>query len=605
MIKYHDYWSYLSLSLAKLFFFSWLTATAFDFSFFLINLATILLLTSWALAVSYPIRRWILYVSLFLHSTLLVSDVWYYRYFEDLLSVALLSDIGQMGDVGGGFLTLIRPIDAFFFIDLIIYGLILRYMKRHPVREGKRNGRRLALAGFTLGFLLFTIPLTLSYQRGEKWIADDPISNMREYYHLGFWGYHAMDVARGVERAMGWNEALTEEERSQIQALSYQELSAPSPDTNVIVLQLESFQTSVIDQQIDGQELTPNLNRLRRDMLYFPNVYHQTHEGRTSDAEFIVNTSLYPVKSGSVYTRFPGNQFSALSQFMNEAGYDTAAMHSFRKDFWNRDDFYDNIGFNHFFSDKDYPDQGIIGMALNDQEFLNMSIGFMEELDEPFYTFLVALTSHTPYDIPEDEKRLDLSDIDDPLLENYYHTVHFVDAAVGQFIERLKRDGLWDETLLVMYGDHDSGLTAPGDEMATLEEVDSTVDAFQLDRAVPLFIKPPGLTTGEVMEASGGQIDIAPTILDLLGISPAYMLGDSLLNDTSNLTVFRTGAFRYEDHYYEPDLTERAGNGTCYSIETEEQVAFDRCAPYIDRAASQLRLSDTIIEKDALSQMSP
>lgn len=133
--------------------------------------------------------------------------------------------------------------------------------------------------------------------------------------------------------------------------------------------------------------------------------------------------------------------------------------------------------------------------------------------------------------------------------------------------------------------------------MATLEEVDSTVDAFQLDRAFPLFIKPPELTTGEVMEVSGGQIDIAPTILDLLG--------DSLLNDTSNLTVFRTGAFRYENHYYEPDLTERAGNGTCYSIETEEQVAFDRCAPYIDHAASQLRLSDTIIEKDALSQMSP
>ena len=107
------------------------------------------------------------------------------------------------------------------------------------------------------------------------------------------------------------------------------------------------------------------------------------------------------------------------------------------------------------------------------------------------------------------------------------------------------------------------------------------------------------------MEASGGQIDIAPTILDLLGISPAYMLGDSLLNDTSNLIVFRTGAFRYEDYYYEPDLTKRSGSGTCYSVETEKPVAFERCAPYIDRAASQLRLSDTIIEKDALSQMNP
>ena len=119
-------------------------------------------------------------------------------------------------------------------------------------------------------------------------------------------------------------------------------------------------------------------------MLYFPNVYHQTHEGRTSDAEFIVNTSLYPVKSGSVYTRFPGNQFNALSQSLNEAGYDTASMHFFRKNFWNRDDFYDNIRFNHFFSDKDYPDQSIIGMALNDQEFLNTSVGFMEELSDGY-----------------------------------------------------------------------------------------------------------------------------------------------------------------------------------------------------------------------------
>lgn len=91
-MKYLDYWSYLSLSLAKLFLFSLLTASAFDLRFLFINLATILMMTSWALLIKQQTRRWILFASLFLHSTLLISDVWYYRYFGNLLSAALLSD---------------------------------------------------------------------------------------------------------------------------------------------------------------------------------------------------------------------------------------------------------------------------------------------------------------------------------------------------------------------------------------------------------------------------------------------------------------------------------------------------------------------------------
>ncbi|QUE86826.1 LTA synthase family protein [Exiguobacterium alkaliphilum] len=595
-MKYLDYWTYLILSLLKLYLFSVLTTSAFTFHFFLVNVGMILMMTSWALLVRPNVRRWILLASLFLHSTLLISDAWYYRYFGNVLSVALLSDAGQMGDVGGGFLTLIQATDFLFFADLLVFGAIVMYRKRHPVRETR--GLRAAGLGLLAGLMLYSVPLIVNYPPDDR----TAISNMREYYKYGFWGYHGLDAARGLRDGAGLGTAVTDVDQSNVAALSSATVSASS-DTNVIVVQLESFQASVIGQVINGQDVTPSLNALRDEMLYFPNVYHQTHEGRTSDAEFTVNTSLYPVKSGSVYTQYADHTFDALPKRLKAAGYDTAAMHAFDKTFWNRDNFYDNIGFNHFFSAEDYPDGEVIGMALNDQDFLTESVRFMETLEQPFYSFVVALTSHTPYDIPDREKRLDLSGYDDPLLQNYYHTVHYVDTAVGLMVDTLKTNGMWDDTLVVFYGDHDNGLTAPGDEMAEKEGAMSVTEVFTLDRAVPLYIKPAGLARGEVMQASGGQLDFAPTILELLGMTPGYMLGSSLLDDEPNLTVFRNGSFRYDDVYFDPDLTKPFGAGTCYAIDSGDPLPFDACAPYIDEAADQLRLSDIIVEKDALSAL--
>ncbi|MFD1862862.1 LTA synthase family protein [Planococcus chinensis] len=602
-MKFLDYWSYLLLSLAKIFLFSVLTASAFNFNFLLINLAAILVMTSWALLVKTRIRRWILMASLFLHSTLLISDLWYYRYFEDLLSVALLSDIGQMGDVGGGFLTLIQAKDFLFFADLLLFAGVLLYLRKHPVPADKSRSRFAAAAGFIVGVVGFAVPLALSYANGEKWIADDPISNMREYYQLGFWGYHGVDAARGIGDALNIGGEVTKEETEAIQELNGEVIEAAAPGTNVIILQLESFQTSVIGQEINGQELTPNLNRLREEMLYFPNFFHQTHEGRTSDAEFVVNTSLHPVKSGSVYTQYADNEFDALPELLKEAGYDTAAMHAFEKDFWNRNDFYKKIGFNQFFSKEDFPKKEDIGMALNDKDFFTTSVQLMEELDEPFYAFMVALTSHIPYEIPEEEKRLDLSGYNDPLLQNYYHTVHYVDAAVGLMMEQLKENGKWDDSLVVFYGDHDSGLTAPQDEMAQKAGADSPVELFALDRSVPLFIKPANLEAGRTVEENGGQMDIAPTVLDLLGLTPPYMLGESLLDGEPNLTVFRDGSYRYGSLYYAPDLTRPSGSGKCYSVDDGSEVPLGDCQNRIGEAAEQLRLSDTIIEDDALAEI--
>ena len=603
-MKFLEYWIYLVLSISKIFLFSVYSGTEFQFSFFILNLASIVILSSWTLLLSYRKRRWILLILLFLHSTLLVSDLWYYRYFNDLLSISLLSDVTQMSDVGGGFMTLIQAKDSLFFADLIIFSLFLFAARKNQETATRKTKRMLAGAGFALGFLLVAIPLANSYANEEKWLVDEPISNMREYYQLGFWGYHGLDFAKGVG-ALFNNDSVTTQEASRIKELDPETPSAVSDSEkpNIILVQLESFQTSVIGQQINGQELTPHLNALKEESLFFPSFYHQTHEGRTSDAEFITLTSLQPLKSGSVYTQYAENEFGGLPELLKDAGYDTAAMHAFEKDFWNRDDFYQNIGFNHFYSQTDFPDNQKIGMAVNDEDFFTTSIDHAAQLKEPYFAYLVALSSHTPFEIPEELKQLDLAGYEDPLLKGYYETIHYVDGAVGVMVEELKEKDMWDDSLILFYGDHDSGLTQADSEMSRKLGAETEVELFELDQRVPLFIKEPRMEKGSTIENSGGQIDIAPTILDIINIDPPYMLGQSLLDEDSNLTVFRDGSFRFEEFYFKPDLTSPSGSGTCYETTSGEKVEFAECEPHIETAAEQLRVSDLIIQKNALHEM--
>ncbi|WP_214855836.1 LTA synthase family protein [Exiguobacterium sp. s166] len=592
---------YLLLGTLKFVLFSFYTDTAFPLDLFFMNLGGMLVLSSWTLLIDWQKRRWIWLGLLIAHSFLLISDMWYYRYFDDFLSVSLMSQMMQMGDVSSGFAALILPSDFLLFADSLIFIGFLFFMRKRTFAVAKKTRRKTAGLSFLAGMVLFAAPVTYSVVKEDQRLSRS-VSDMRDYYQLGFWGYHGIDLLRGIQGAIAPDKALTTSEQQQIDETKTSDTSGATKKPNIILVQLESFQASVIDQQVNGQTLTPNLNKLKEESLYFSSFYHQTHEGRTSDAEFITNTSLYPLKSGSVYTRFPDNEFDALPDLLRTNGYDTAAMHAYEKGFWNRDQVYQNIGFKHFFSQDDYPKQKKIGMALNDKQFFTKSIKHMEMLKEPYFSFLVALTSHTPYEIPKDERQLDLSGYDDPMLRGYYQTIHYVDGAVGQMVKELKKKDMWDDTLVIFYGDHDSGLTNKDSEMQRELGIDNAVDAFELDRRVPLFIKKPNQDTGEIIRENGGQIDIAPTIVDLLNLESPYMMGNSLLDDEPNLTAFRDGSFRYKDYYYEANLTEKAGNGICYDVSTKKQVDRKMCKSQTKQVRKDLRLSDAIIEKNGLEQ---
>ncbi|WP_313489528.1 LTA synthase family protein [Exiguobacterium sp.] len=591
------YTLYLLLGMLKFMLFSYFTKTDLSLHLTLMNLAGMLILSSWTLLIPWNKRRWVWLGLLLAHSFLLASDMWYYRYFEDFLSVSLLSQMTQMSDVSSGFTALIVPQDFLLFADSLIFMVLLFVFRKRPevatAQTRRRTAGLLAVSGIILSASLLTYR-TLTEERQPT----AAISDMRDYYLFGFWGYHGWDAFKGVTGRP--SDGLTAQEQQRINQKEQTNPTGAKKTPNIILVQLESFQASVIDQTINGEEVTPNLNQLKKESLYFSSFYHQTHEGRTSDAEFITNTSLYPLKSGSVYTQYPTNEFEPLPALLEKNGYDTAAMHAYEKGFWNRDDVYKNIGFKHFFSQKDYSKEKKIGMALNDQQFFLESIDHMETLQEPFFSFLVALTSHTPYEIDKEDQTLDLSGYEDPMLKRYYQTVHYVDTGVGKMIDELKQRNLWDQSLVIFYGDHDSGLVNEGSEMRKKADVSSPVAAFELERRIPLFIKKPDQQTGRVMKENGGQIDIAPTIIDLLNLKTSYMMGQSLIDDKPNLTGFRDGSFRYKDYYYKADLTKASGEGTCYDVSTEKKIEMKFCRNQVKDVSKQLKLSDKIIEENEL-----
>lgn len=606
--KYGDYILYVALLIAKLYAFSFATQTSFDFILFIVSLGSIFLLSFWILSIGPRKRRWMLVGFSILITFLFVSNIWYYRYFTDFLSVSLIVQLPQMGDVGGGMQDLVYWTDFLFFLDTVILMVFLWLDRKRTFRPYPAASRikAVAVAG-SAGLLLFLTPLMINAADRNEWLGRDSISNIRSYFKMGLIGYHGLDLVKEIDEKWIDSGRLTKSEEQQITAFFNEKDRQPVKDLeekpNVIVIQLESFQSSLIGKEIEGQMLTPNLNEFKDETMYFPNFYHQAHQGRTSDAEFIVNTSFYPLKSGSVYTRYPDHTFDSMPQQVKKAGYQTAAFHAFRPDFWNRDQMYENFGFDLFYNINDFPPGEEIGMTLNDRDFFLSGADKMSKMDKPFYGFMVALTSHTPYEFPKEKQELDLSSFDEEITRNYYHTIHYVDSAFGDMATKLKEENLWDDSLIVVYGDHDSGLYQPGRDMAIDENAETSVDFMELGKKVPLFIKKPNQKKGEIIEKSGGQIDIAPTVLSLLGIEAGYMMGNSLVNDQKSITVFRDGSFVSDDIYYQEDLTEERGAGACYSLETKEEVSSAECNPLMEQTALELKLSDLMIRKNAIDQL--
>ncbi|MFJ7697242.1 LTA synthase family protein [Lysinibacillus fusiformis] len=488
-----------------------------------------------------------------LMSILLYANIVYYRFFSDFITLPTLSQTQNFGDLGGSVLSLLKPYDILFFVDVFVM-FYLRFSKRIQ-KDTHRFGYKKAMAIITCALAISILNLGLAEANRPQLLTRGFDRNYIVKY-LGMYNYTIYDSVETMkassQRALADSSDITE-------VINYTKSNYAKPNANyfgkakgmnVIYLHLESFQNFLIDYKLNGEEVTPFLNSLAKDKntLYFDNFFHQTGQGKTSDAEFMLENSLFGLPQGSAYITKAQNTYQAAPSILKDYGYTSAVFHGNNGSFWNRNVIYKSFGFDKFY-DASYYNTGTSGdmaeYGLLDKPFFEQSQSLLSSLPQPFYTKLITVGNHYPYKMNQDLVTIDKANTGDASVDNYFQTARYADEAIEQVFHQLKESGLYDHSMIVLYGDHYGISDNHNAAMSQVIGKDITpYESANLQR-VPLFIHVPGMEGG-TNHTYGGQTDLLPTLLHLLGIDTQQFVqfGSDLLSEEHHEIVpFRNGDF--------------------------------------------------------------
>lgn len=326
-------------------------------------------------------------------------------------------------------------------------------------------------------------------------------------------------------------------------------------ETNIIAIQIETLDEKIIDYEHNGQEVTPFLNDLKDESLYFPNFITQHIRG-SYNADFSFLTSLYPMNKNFTYRENDLKDFQSIVNTLNNDGYNTLALHNYDGDFFNRNTAFAELGFDKFYSKKDYSTENLEmeidkNLGINDYDFLKQSLDYLEEAEKPFFSFFITLTGHKPFDYYPQSEAIDaFKNIEDQMVKDLFNTFNFVDSSLKMFIDELEQRDLKENTLVIIYADHESLVNR--DEYSSGRDYNLT-ENIKKPEHVPLFIIHPEIEN-KVDERAVSILDLSPTILDLLGHEemPEEFLGNSIFdnNEYPILFIHEVPQVLYKDQLY-------------------------------------------------------
>ncbi|NYF25274.1 LTA synthase family protein [Sporosarcina sp. JAI121] len=534
-------------------------------------------------------------------SVLFIAIIYYTRYFSTIPSYYDLQQIYQSNSVGGTVGLLSKPYDFLFFLDIALLLLIAYYCTNKKIKPSLKISRRLTILFGSISIittlLAFRQPLIdVSYFAKENGYLQ---SQAVQVFTRGFGIALASDVnlsEQDVEKLKG-NDFVPPDEHA-----SY----GIAKDRHVFVIQVESLQGFVIDKQVNGQEITPNLNALLKDSAYFDNVYQQIGAGNTSDAEWLMHTSIYPEGMDPTVNVINGDPVPSLLHTLQDHGYGTATYHADDVTYWSRNKLYAALGFDYVYTDVEIPAEQEIGFGPADEvlfDFVSQQLPSQLKMNAKMYSNIITLTSHTPFEMPENLQNLTLSEsYDNTYIGNYLQSIRYTDEQIGNFIATLKEKNLYDNSLILIYGDHSGIHGAPvteNDESILLELLGHPYN-LQDRFVIPVIFNGGGLFKGETINHLGGQVDLMPTLLNLLGIEyHGQMMGHNLFHYENNLLGMRYhlpgSSFINDDTLYVAPSAKFPA--ILYNLENmKEKERSNKTQQSIDNALQIMQQSDQILK---------
>ncbi|CAM2861725.1 LTA synthase family protein [Paenibacillus sediminis] len=527
--------------------------------------------------------------------------IMYYKYFGVIVTYHELRQVNQVSEVNSSVISLMDPYYLFIFVDIVLLAILLVWSRR--VRNwGKglsvRENRSLYAAGQVVALVVsgaFVLP------------HRDTMNELEQAQSMGVINYEVYQAFASSKDVKVNPQSITPEIIAQVKGESdpgQPVMWQAAKGKNVIIIQLEAFQNFLIDLKIDGQEITPNMNKLVRNALYFPHFFQQVGQGNTADAEFVVNTSLYVPPNGAASEVYADKDLPSMPKTLAANGYQTATFHTNNVLFWNRDQLYKALGWGKYYDDRFFGKTDPVSFAASDEVLYNLTADELEKFQKsgkPFYAQIISMSGHHPFRIPESKYKMQLPErYKGTLVGDYIQAQNYADFALGQFIAKLKQNGVWDNSVIVLYGDH-QGLpiySLNNTEKSLMKEIYGREYGLTDMMNIPLVISVPGAAP-HVYEQVGAQSDIYPTVANLLGISLSNQVhfGQDLFNHNDNIIPERyylpSGSFITEKGAFVPG----AGfeDGTTYLLKGGRSTKPEVTKDEYERAHKLVSMSDQYV----------
>ena len=541
------------------------------------------------------------FVWIIFYTFLAIGNTIYYQFYQSFLSVNLISTASMLGAVDDSLYDKLHITQFLYIIFPIIFVFIHRklskrnyYFEVEKTEKGKKMFiYSLATSGVIICSLLFTLSGTDTSRLIKQWNREWLVRK------FGLYTYTANDLIQSIQPHLNTLFGYDESARKfrNFYACKWEEESKTNKYTNifkgknVIFIHAESIQNFLVGLKINGKEVTPNLNKLAKEGMYFDRFYPQISVGTSSDTEFTLNTGLMPSSSGTVFVNYYNRTYYSLPKYFNEMGYYTFSAHANNADYWNRKTMHKTLGYQDFYAKDSYvvpsdtSDPNWVGLGLSDKSFFNQLIPILKNIKEtksPFYGTVITLSNHSPFNdltkYDPFELTMDYTYTDEngkkqsgkanylknTSMGNYIVSAHYADAALGEFIQLLKDNDLTKNTIIILYGDHEARLAKKQFNLLynydpvtndIKDEIDPTFVSmenynYDLLKNTPLIMWSAEKKYSKKINYSMGMYDVLPTLANMFGFKDKYGLGHDIFSKNEKIVVFPNGNILTDKVYY-------------------------------------------------------
>ena len=502
-------------------------------------------------------------------SILLLSDELYYSYSNNVLSLAQITNLQYGEEIISTLPSLIKIKHILYFLDIILI-LVLITLKKVQLIQKEKKTKKQIIGKILIGVLGIVIFIYIGNDYVQK-SKDKSYNKDLQIKDSTIFGYHIYDIESTLNiknnvKYSNYDEMIKDYEKLKNDYdVRYNQIESYYDGIlegkNIIIVQLESIQEFVVDKKINGKEITPNLNKFLRENIEFSNMHMQSYSS-TADSEHSTITSIYPMENGMSFSKYFANNYDDLFKMFNNAGYHTSYMHGNYPYFWNRGNVYGRLNLDELNLKEQFDDVSEeISGYLSDELLYKQSVQKLKTYRTPFISYIVSASSHTPFNLEglQDRSKININigEFKDTFFGNYLESANYADYAFGVFIDELKKEGLYEDTAILVFGDH-NGVNMYDEKLIEfLNMLDNNLTDIDLKlnyTRVLCGLKIPGLKNLKI-EKPVNKLDIKPTLTYLAGIEDGFSLGTNMFGKKDfvclNNERIISSKYYYDEKWYD------------------------------------------------------